>query len=159
MDSSRNFTLSIMAILFTTSLLFAQTTPGKIYTTQENVGIQGYDVVSYFTQNEATRGSKKFSSQYEGVNYWFKSAENKQKFEENPGKYVPQYGGWCAFAVGAKNAKVASDPETFKLYNGKLYLFFNDYMQGKPFNTIIPWNADEQKAKQMADANWQAMNK
>ena len=61
--------------------------------------------------------------------------------------------------MGMKNAKVESDPESFKLYNGKLYLFFNDYMEGEPFNTIIPWNADEQNAKKMADANWQAMNK
>ena len=147
-----------MVILFSTSLLFAQAKPGDFYVTSDNVSIQGYDVVAYFTQNEALRGSKKFSSQYEGVNYWFRSADNKKKFEENPRKYAPQYGGWCAFAMGAKNAKVASDPQTFKVYNGKLYLFFNDYMQGEPFNTIIPWNADEQKAKQMADANWQAMN-
>ena len=65
MNSSRNLTISIMAILFTTSLLFAQAKPGKFYATQENVGIRGYDVVAYFTQNEAVRGSKSFSSQYE----------------------------------------------------------------------------------------------
>jgi YHS domain-containing protein len=158
MNSRKYFTLTIMAILFSVSLLFAQAEPGDSYVTPENVSIQGYDVVTYFTQNEALRGSKKFASQYEGVHYWFRSAENKKMFEENPGKYIPQYGGWCAFAMGAKNAKVASDPQTFKIYNGKLYLFFNDYMQGEPFNTIIPWNADEQKAKQIADANWQAMN-
>ena len=159
MHSSKNLTMTIMAILFTTSLLFAQAMPGKFYVNKENVGIRGYDVVAYFSQNEAVRGSKKFSSQYEGVNYWFKSAENREKFEKNPAKYTPQYGGWCAFAMGMKNAKVESDPESFKLYNGKLYLFFNDYMEGEPFNTIIPWNADEQNAKKMADANWQAMNK
>ena len=105
------------------------------------------------------RGSKNFSSEYEGVNYWFSSAANKQMFEKDPGKYAPQYGGWCAFAMGKKNAKVPSDPQTFKLYNGQLYLFYNDYMQGEPFNTIIPWNADEKNAKQLADANWKSMEK
>ncbi len=147
-----------MLVLFTTSLLFAQAKSGKFYANENNVAIQGYDVVSYFTQNEALRGSQKFSSQHEGINYWFSSAENKQMFEKDPGKYAPQYGGWCAFAMGKKNAKVPSDPETFKLYNGQLYLFYNDYMQGEPFNTIIPWNANEKKVKQLADANWKVMD-
>ena len=148
----------MIAILSITNLLFAQEKDGALNVTKENVAIQGYDVVAYFTQNEAVRGSKKFSSTNNGVNYWFTSATNRQKFEENPDKYTPQYGGWCAFAMGAKNAKVPSDPKTFKLNNGKLYVFFNDYMQGEPFNTIIPWNAEEQKTKQLADANWKAMN-
>jgi YHS domain-containing protein len=157
MNRNRSITLFIIAILSATNLLFAQAKDGELFTTKEKVAIQGYDVVTYFTQNGAIRGSKKFSSKNDGVDYWFASAANKQKFEENPGKYAPQYGGWCAFAMGMKNAKVPSDPNTFKLYNGKLYLFFNDYMQGAPFNTIIPWNENEQKTKQLADANWKSM--
>jgi YHS domain-containing protein len=159
MNSSRNVTLSIMVVLFTASLLFAQANSGKIYATDEKVAIQGYDVVAYFAQNEAMRGSKKYSSQHEGINYWFSSVGNKQMFDKDPGKYSPQYGGWCAFAMGKKNAKVPSDPKTFKLYNGKLYLFYNDYMEGEPFNTIIPWNANEKEAKQKADTNWMVMEK
>lgn len=158
MNSSRNLTLSILAVLLYASLLFAQEKSGKYFANENNVAIQGYDVVAYFAQNEALRGSKKFSAQHEGVNYWFSSTENKQMFEKDPGKYAPQYGGWCAFAMGKKNAKVPSDPQTFKLYNGQLYLFYNDYMQGEPFNTIIPWNANEKNAKQSADANWKAMD-
>jgi len=49
---------------------------------------------------------------------------------------------------------VPSDPETFKLRDGKLYLFFNDYYQGEPFNTIVPWNADEPELVRKANANW-----
>lgn len=51
------------------------------------------------------------------------------------------------------------DPETFKLHNGKLYLFFSDYYEGTPFNTIIPWNSDEENLKNKADMNWESMNK
>jgi len=76
-----------------------------------------------------------------------------------PKKYVPQFGGYCAFAMAMKSAKVPSDPKTFKLHDGKLYLFFNDYYQGTPFNTIIPWNADEQNMLSKANANWKTMQR
>lgn len=159
MYNVRNLVIIMLAVLLTASLVMAQNNSGKVYANEENVAIKGYDVVSYFTQNKATRGSKKFSAKHNGVNYWFASAENRQLFEKDPEKYTPQYGGYCAFAMGKKNAKVPSNPETFKLVNGKLFLFYNDYMQGEPFNTIIPWNANEQATKKLADANWKAMNK
>jgi len=93
----------------------------------------------------------------EGAKFWFTSEEHRNTFRKNPEKYAPQYGGYCAFAMAMKNTRVPSDPRTFKLYNGKLYLFFNDYYEGTPFNTIIPWNADEANMKQKADANWSHM--
>ncbi len=121
------------------------------------MAINGYDVVGYFTDARAERGSKNFSAAHKGVTYYFSNAEHKAAFLKNPDKYVPQYGGYCPFAMAAKNAKVASNPGTFKLYNGKLYLFFNDYYEGTPFNTIIPWNNDEANMKKNADKNWTAM--
>ncbi len=135
----------------------AQNTAKTNYITKDNVAINGYDVVAYFTENKAVRGSQTFAAIHKGINYWFSSAENRTKFQAEPDKYLPQYGGWCAFAMAMKDAKVPSDPKTFKLYNGKLYLFFNDYYQGAPFNTIIPWNAAEANMKIKADANWNKM--
>jgi len=126
----------------------------KFFTTEENVAIGGYDLVAYFAQNKAIRGSQKFCERVHGVDYWFSNSENKSKFQEDPEKFLPQYGGYCAFAMAAKNAKVPSDPRTFKLHSGKLYLFFNDYYQGDPVNTIIPWNADEQDMLINASVNW-----
>ena len=127
------------------------------FTTKENVAISGYDLVAYFAQNKAIRGSQKFCERVDRVDYWFSSTENKSKFQADPGKYLPQYGGYCAFAMAAKNAKVPSDPRTFKLHNGKLYLFFNDYYQGNPMNTIIMWNMDEQNMTRKANMNWKTM--
>jgi len=124
----------------------------------DHVAINGYDVVNYFTQNSAERGSKTFAATLAGTTFYFVSAENQQAFKADPKKYLPQYGGYCAFAMGMKNAKAAADPETFKLYNGQLYLFFNDYYEGTPFNTIVPWNSDEANFKAKADANWKGMN-
>ena len=126
----------------------------KFFTTKENVAIGGYDLVAYFAQNKVIRGSQKFCERVHGVDYWFSNSENKSKFQIDSGKYLPQYGGYCAFAMAKKNAKVPSDPKTFKLHNGKLHLFFNDYYQGDPVNTIIPWNADERNMINNASTNW-----
>ena len=97
-------------------------------------------MVAYFTQHMAVRGGQKISARFHEVDYWFSSSENKSKFQEDSEKFLPQYGGYCSAGVAASNAKAPSDPTTFKLHNGKLYLFYNDYFQGEPLNTIIMWN-------------------
>lgn len=145
----------LFLMLFAGSNLLAQS--HDTYKTDQNVAIDGFDVVSYFSDNQAERGSKTFSVLHNGATYYFGNADHKAAFQKSPDKYLPQYGGYCAFAMSAKNAKVASNPGTFKLYNGKLYLFFNDYYDGTPFNTIIPWNSNEANMKKNADKNWSAM--
>lgn len=147
----------IIFLIIQTQNVMAQSESEK-FVNENGVALSGYDLVSYFTENAAIRGSKKHSVNHDGVTYYFVNGEHESMFSENPDKYLPQYGGYCAFAVAAQNAKVPSDPETFKLYNGNLYLFFNDYYEGEPFNTIIPWNDDEANLKENADANWSKMN-
>ena len=69
---------------------------------------------------------------------------------KNPTYFEPQYGGWCAYAMGSKGEKIAIDPETFKIVEGKLYLFYNAYFN----NTLKIWNKDELSFKKKADLNW-----
>ncbi|MBX9734303.1 MAG: hypothetical protein K2X37_09590 [Chitinophagaceae bacterium] len=82
--------------------------------------------------------------------YYFSSEKNAAIFKQSPAKYEPQYGGWCAYAMGATGEKVNIDPETFKVLNGKLYLFYNKFFN----NTLKSWNKDEVSLKQKADASW-----
>jgi hypothetical protein len=84
------------------------------------------------------------------VRYHFSTEANKEAFKKNPSKYEPQYGGWCAYAMGATGERVEIDPETFKILNGKLYLFYNKLFN----NTLKTWNKDEQSLRTKADANW-----
>ena len=88
---------------------------------------------------------------YAGVTYNFSSAENKEAFKKSPAAYEPQYGGWCAYAMGNDGSKVSIDPETFKIVGGKLYLFYNRFFT----NTLKSWNKDEVTLKKNADTNWQ----
>jgi YHS domain-containing protein len=112
--------------------------------------IQGYDPVNYFTVNKAEKGSKQYQLESGGATYWFKNQENKNLFQKNPPKYTPIYGGWCAYAMGVNGEKVKIDPKTFKIIDGKLYLFYNFYFT----NTLEKWNEDEASFKKVADEYW-----
>jgi YHS domain-containing protein len=120
------------------------------FNTEKAVAIQGYDPVAYFTQKKAVKGKKEIAVSAEGITYHFSTAENKELFKKDYKKYEPQYGGWCAYAMGATAEKVEIDPETFKIVAGKLYLFYHSFIN----NTLTKWNKDETNLKQKADASW-----
>ncbi len=122
----------------------------KHFNLDGGIAISGYDPVAYFTQNKAVKGKKDMAVYHHGVTYYFSSAANKDLFKSNPSKYEPEYGGWCAYAMGEKGEKVSIDPETFKILNGKLYLFYNRFFT----NTLKDWNKNEATLKARADANW-----
>lgn len=114
------------------------------------LAIQGYDPVSYFTTGKAVEGKKDLTLVFDGITYQFSSVQNRDLFKGDPAKYEPQYGGWCAYAMGASGEKVEIDPETFKIVHGKLYLFYNKYFN----NTLKTWNKDESRLNTDADRNW-----
>lgn len=132
--------------------LFAQNAAErtKHFNLEKGLAIQGYDPVAYFTLGKATKGKSQHCAYYQGCNYCFVSEANKNQFFKNPTQYEPQYGGWCAFAMGDYNKKVEVNPETFKIVGGKLYLFYNAYFN----NTLKSWNKDENNLKSKADKNW-----
>lgn len=122
----------------------------KHYNLSDGIAIKGYDPVAYFEQGKAVKGNKDMAVYVWGETYYFSSVTNKELFKANPAKYEPEYGGWCAYAMGAKGEKVSIDPETFKIVNGKLYLFYNKFFN----NTLKDWNKDEVNLKKTADINW-----
>lgn len=125
----------------------------KHYNHEEKVGLEGYDPVAYFTQNKALKGNKSNSYTYKKITYYFSSQRNMEAFVKAPEKYEPAYGGWCAYAMGASGEKVTIDPETFKVVDGKLYLFYNQYFN----NTLPKWNKDEVNLQMKADNNWRKL--
>ena len=118
--------------------------------TKGKAAIDGYDPVDYFIKNKATKGKAEYRAVYHGILYRFSSAANLAAFEKQPDKYEPQYGGWCAFAMGNDGSKVEVDPETFRIYDGKLYLFYNSFFN----NTLKTWLKSEPDLKKKADLNW-----
>ena len=143
----RSSGLFFTIMVFSVSIAFGQN--ANHYNIKKKVAMGGYDAVSYFN-NKPEQGSTEYSVTHEGVTYSFASPTNKSKFEKSPSSYIPQYGGWCAYAMGANGDKVKVDPETYKIVSGKLYLFYNFYFT----NTLDSWNEDEAGLKNTADNNW-----
>jgi YHS domain-containing protein len=149
--------LVLFLLILVSGTLFAQNDAKRVsqYNLENKVAIQGYDPVGYFNQGKAIKGKKDISTSYQGVTYNFSSSENKNAFLKNPTKYEPQYGGWCAYAMGSAGEKVEINPETFKVVDGKLFLFYNAYFN----NTLKSWNKDEGNLKTQADNNWKKIYK
>ncbi len=140
----------ILFVAFLSVSGFAQKSRASQFNIENKVAIQGYDPVAYFTQKKAVKGKAAMASTYEGVTYYFSSQANKDIFVKNPASYEPQYGGWCAYAMGDNAEKVEIDPNTFKILDGKLYLYYNAFFN----NTLKSWNKDEVNLKKKADSNW-----
>lgn len=131
-------------------LLISITFSAQNYNTKNGFVAEGYDVVSYFN-NKAEKGNKEFTTEFDGVKFKFSSKENLAKFKENPKKYAPQYGGYCAYAIGLKGEKVTINPKNFEIRDGKLYLFYNSWGT----NTLELWQKEgAAKLQKKADKNW-----
>jgi YHS domain-containing protein len=109
-------------------------------------GLSGYDPVAYFTEGKPMKGSGYHVAEHEGVTYAFATKEHKEMFKANPGKYVPAYGGYCAYGV-AVGKKFVSDPEAWKIVQGKLYLNLDRDIQSK-------WVKDIPGYLKKSEANW-----
>lgn len=125
----------------------------KHFNLDEGLAIKGYDPVAYFTVNKAVDGKKKWRYTYEGATYYFADSSNRALFIKAPKTYEPQYGGWCAFSMSNLNEKEEVDPRTFKILNGKLYLFYHTLS----VNALSKWNKDEERLKPLGDINWTAI--
>ena len=122
------------------------------YNTKRGYVAEGFDVVAYFLESKPVEGKKDFTIDYDNVKFKFSSQENLTLFNSNPEKYIPQFGGYCAYVLAVKSKKVSINPETFEVRDGKLYLFYN---KGKT-NTLQFWlNEGAEELQVKADKNWQ----
>lgn len=119
----------------------------------DGVALQGYDPVSYHL-GPPQKGKSEWNATRNGIRYHFASINNRDRFQSNPTLYEPAYGGWCAWAM-LEGDKVDIDPESFKIIDGRNYLFYNGFWG----DTLKKWNARAAKEAepvlvQKADANW-----
>jgi YHS domain-containing protein len=112
----------------------------------EGIGLKGYDPVAYFINGAPTKGSEQYSYLWTGVTYRFASAGNLEKFKADPEKYLPRYGGYCAYAMSLD--RIADiDPSRWAIVNGKLYLN-NGFVAEKL------WSLNKSGNIVSADRNW-----
>ena len=151
---------TIQRILFITAMGLANVAIGQTLKTQNNIddskiALQGYSPVSYLDLGIAQKGVKAYKSTYGEVTYYFTSPEQKNKFDASPAKYLPQYGGFCAFGVTV-GAKFRTDPNKFVVKNGKYFLFLYD-VEVDAQQLWLQGNHQELVAK--ANGNWKDLSK
>jgi YHS domain-containing protein len=109
--------------------------------------LRGNDPVAYFSEGKPVAGKAELQAEYDGLTYRFASESNRGAFQQNPKKYVPAYAGFCA--AGAPYAlKAAIGADTFKIVDGRLYLFGSERARRH-------WEVDEKKNIELGDYYWE----
>jgi YHS domain-containing protein len=112
----------------------------------DGLALRGYDPIAYFEMNAPTPGKAEHSVEYRGSKFLFASAGNREKFAANPQKYAPQYGGFCALGT-ANGYKVSTQPDAFKVVDGKLYFNYDR-------KVLELWSKDIPGYIAKANVNW-----
>ena len=125
----------------------------NVFTSNE-LALGGYDPVAYFEQGEPRLGKEIEQVEYAGNLYAFNSTKNRKLFEENPTKYLPEYGGWCAYAVAENATRMSPDPLQWQIQDGKLLLFTSNFMTSLTGDLKDDWNEAPKEYKEKGDTNW-----
>jgi len=136
-------TLIALASIFAVTLSFADTTTG---TDDNDVILAGHDAVAYFTDNKPVLGSADFTAAHNGAIYRFASAANRDRFQSDPARYAPVYGGYCAFGTSI-GKKFQVDGQAFEVVNGRLYV-------NKNLKVYETWRKDIPGNIAKADGHW-----
>ena len=120
----------------------------EIFSTGEGA-VNGYDVVAYFRQNEAVKGSDSLSYNWQNAKWKFSSQSNLDSFRNNPTRFAPRYGGYCAYGVSG-NYKAPTSPDAWTIVNNALYLNYNKTVQ-------VSWKKEMDQRIRDADKNWQTL--
>jgi len=115
-------------------------------TDRKGLALRGHDPVAYFTVGQPTKGQPELTSTHEGATYHFASAANKATFDAAPQRYLPQYGGFCAWAA-AQGYKADADPHAWSIVDGRLYVNYNASVHRT-------WRTRQTHFIRQGDANW-----
>ncbi len=150
--SKYTFLASLFALLFSLQVNTSFAKEDQVYTGfWGNKAVSGYDTVAYFTEGKPVKGNSKFKYKYEGAEWFFSSATNLELFKNDPEKYSPQYGGYCAWAV-SQGHTASADPKQWHIDSGKLYLNYDAAVQKD-------WLKDKTGFIELADQNWPSVLK
>ncbi len=134
-----------LVLLFLISACTQKSNTSEVFATSEGA-IQGYDPVAYFTDSKPVKGTSEHVYSYLDQSWHFVSKEHLELFKSNPEKYVPQFGGYCAYGM-SRGYKAQTDPDAWTIAEGKLYLNYN-------LEVRATWNANQTELINKANANW-----
>lgn len=114
------------------------------------VALRGVDAVALATGMDVADGQAIYTVEHDGAAYYFASEETMNQFDADPDRYLPQYGGYCAFGV-AIGMKLDANPRFADIVDGKLYVFLNAVAFDKYLD-------DKAGTLALAEENWPAMH-
>ncbi|MDH3768438.1 MAG: hypothetical protein OES99_08290, partial [Gammaproteobacteria bacterium] len=126
----------------------------------QGIAIDGYSPVSYFSEGRAEQGSSDYAVSHDGVTYWLTDAEQVLAFNADPRRYQPAHGGWCSLMLTGSGQLTPANPESFKIVDDRLLLFWSGDFQGMAIDGSRNWHSKfEDSAGEMAllakaDAAW-----
>ncbi|MDH3661435.1 MAG: YHS domain-containing protein [Alphaproteobacteria bacterium] len=138
-----------VGLFFSPAGAYAADEQNSTYEGKNGLAIAGFDVVAYARTGKAIPGQARYRSRYRGSVYAFDSLRNQQAFAADPKRYLPAYGGYCAYGVRL-GRKSPVDPSIFDVVDGKVHLFLNQA-------TKFAWEEDRKSNKKIADNNWSKM--
>ena len=118
----------------------------------DGIALRGYDPVAYFEKGEPVKGTAEHEIFWHDAIWRFESAKNRSLFEDDPEKYAPQYGGYCAWAVAEKGEAFATDPNAWRIVDDKLYLNYDANIQTR-------WEKDIPGFIREGDEKWPRLMK
>lgn len=137
------------ALLATAVASMTAGNPQAINRDRSGLAIDGYDPVAYFVDGRPMRGRADIEHVWNGTRYRFATETNRERFAKNPEAFVPQYGGFCSYAV-SRGYTANIDPLAWTIVDGKLYLNYSIRVQRT-------WEEDASGNIRRADANWPAL--
>jgi len=146
----KRYFILVSITLYQIMLLSVNANAGEFFE-RNNLAIDGYDPVAYFTEMKPVKGSPEFRSDFKGSTFQFVSAAHRDAFAADPPKFAPQYGGFCAYGT-AKGQKATIDPAAFTVVHDKLYLNYSESVRSR-------WLSDVPGYIEKADANWPEVQK
>jgi hypothetical protein len=154
MMTQQRISTCLVALFLAVVVAGCATAPGKIsleapvpaVDARVGEGLEGYDVVAYFTEHKPVKGSDEYTHTWQGVTWKFASAEHRDAFAADPMRYAPQYGGYCAYAVSL-GTTAHGDPNQWAIVDGRL--FVNNNPLAKKL-----WEANRSRNVRVGDVNW-----
>jgi hypothetical protein len=140
----RRLALALVAVV---GLASAAHAAAELNVTPTGLALRGYDPVAYFKAGKPTPGLFDVTAVHKGATYRFASEESKAEFLRDPDRYLPQYGGYCAFGT-AMGKKVDGDPEVWRIVDGRLYLNLAP-------KVATLWQKDVPGNIERANGNWE----
>lgn len=148
-------TIRLLAVVANLALMFglfpflSSASPPQVHVDSQGFAMGGFDVVAYFTEATARKGRPEFEVQHEGARYRFASAANQALFQVAPDKYLPQFRGYCAYAMAAGKTRKC-DPRRFMVKEGTLLVFSSESARRQ-------WSRDEATLLAKAMAFWREL--